>query len=87
MGFAFATAILLGERKRTLAALSPRRLAIWGFLSGAIVPMAFATFLELTDRSSDSFNLQIALIFAGICGATGASLAAATLAAARRAPV
>jgi hypothetical protein len=87
MGFTFATAVLLGERKRTLVALSPRRFPAWGFLAGAIVPMGFATFLELTGRSSDSFNLRVGLIFAGICGATGATLAAATLGAARRAPV
>jgi hypothetical protein len=87
MGFTFATAVLLGERKRALVALSPRRFAAWGFLAAAIVPMGFATFLELTGRSSDSFNLRVGLIFAGICGATGATLAAATLRAARRAPV
>src|SRR5437762_104143 len=38
MGLAFSAAVLLGERKRTLIALSPRRFAAWGFVAGAIVP-------------------------------------------------
>ena len=86
MGFAFATAVLLGERKRTLVALSPRRFAAWGFLSGAIVPIGIAIVAQLTSRSSESFNRQTGLIFAGISGVVGAGLAAATLGAARRPP-
>ena len=39
MGFAFAAAILLAERKRTLIALSQRRFSFWGFVAGALVPM------------------------------------------------
>src|SRR5262245_26168716 len=84
MGFTFATAVLLGERKRTLVALSPRRFAAWGFLAGAIIPIAFATFVEVTGRSSGSFNLRVGLIFGGICGAHGATLAGAALGAGRR---
>ena len=86
MGFAFATTILLGERRRTLDALSSRRFTAWGFLAGAIVPMGIAMVYELTGRSSIAINLRAGVIFAGICGATGAILAAATLRAARRAP-
>ena len=87
MGLAFATAILAGERKRTLGALSSRRLAVWGFVAGAIVPMGIATIAELTGRSSVATNLRSGLIFGGICGALGAALAVASLRAARRAPI
>jgi hypothetical protein len=86
-GCLFATALLLGERRRTLAALSPRRFTAWGFLAGAIVPMGIAIICEMTGRSSVAINLRAGIVFAGICGAAGAALAAATLRAARRAPV
>jgi len=84
MGLAFATAMLLGERRRTLGALSPRRLTAWGFIAGAIVPMGIATVYELTGHSSMATNWRAGLIFAGICGAAGATLAAVSLRAARR---
>lgn len=87
MGFAFAAALLLGERKRTLIALSPRRFTAWGFVAGAIVPMGIAMVYQLTGHSSIAINLRAGLIFAGICGAIGATLAAASLRAARRMPV
>jgi hypothetical protein len=87
MGLAFALVMLAGERKRTLAALSPRRLAAWGFVAGAIVPMGIATITELTGHSSIAINLRTGVIFAGICGTLGAALAVASLRAARRAPV
>jgi hypothetical protein len=87
MGLAFAGAVLLGERKRTLIALSPRRFAAWGFVAGAIVPMGVTTVYVLAGRSSIAINLRTGLIFAGICGAVGAALAAVSLRAARRAPL
>jgi hypothetical protein len=86
MGFAFATAVLLGERRRALDALSPLRFKIWGFIAGALVPLGGAMIYELTGNSSAAINLRAGVIFAGICGAAGAALAAASLRAARRAP-
>lgn len=87
MGLAFAGVVLAGERKRTLAELSSRRMASWGFVAGAIVPMGIATIAELTGHSSVATNLRSGIIFADICGALGAALAIATLRAARRAPI
>ena len=87
MGLAFAMVVLTGERNRKFAELSSRRLAIWGFVSGAIVPMGIATIAELAGRSSVATNLRSGVIFAGICGALGAALAVASLQAARRAPI
>ena len=83
MGGAFAAAVLLAERKRTLAALSHRRFAAWGFAAGAIVPMTIGIAYELTGHSSIAINLRTGFVFAGICGAIGAALAATTLRAAR----
>jgi hypothetical protein len=48
MGFAFSVAVLLGARRRTVMALTPRRFAAWGFVAGAIVPMGMATIYVLT---------------------------------------
>ena len=84
MGFAFSAAVLLGERKRTLIALSPRRFAAWGFVAGAIVPMGVAAVYVLAGHSSIAINLRTGLIFSGVCGALGATLAALSLRAARR---
>jgi hypothetical protein len=86
MGLAFSIAILLGERKRSFAALSPRRFAAWGFAAGLVVPIGMAAVSLLTSRSTTAFNSQAFVVFAGICGVTSATLAAATLRAARRAP-
>jgi len=85
MGVAFAAAILLRERGRSVVALSPRRFAAWGFLAGAIVPIGIATLYELTGRSTVAINLRAGAVFAGICGVAGAALAVASLRAARRA--
>ncbi|MEO7086279.1 MAG: hypothetical protein ABI442_03100 [Gemmatimonadaceae bacterium] len=87
MGLAFAAAVALGERGQAFVALSPRRFVAWGFGAGAIVPTGMATIYVLTGHSSIAINLRTGLIFAGICGALGASLAAMTLRAALGAPV
>jgi hypothetical protein len=84
MGLAFATAIMLGERRRVITALSPRRFAAWGFAAGAIVPMGMAAVYVLAGHSSVAINLRTGVIFAGICGVVGAGLAAVSLRAARR---
>src|SRR5262245_16573422 len=52
MGFAFATSILLGERRRTFTALSSRRFTVWGFVAGAVVPIGIAAIYEMTGRST-----------------------------------
>ena len=43
MGLAFATAIVLGERRKNIEGLSPRRLVAWGFLAGATAPFGVAS--------------------------------------------
>jgi len=86
MGLVFATTVLLSERKRTLATLSSRRFAVWGFVGGAIVPIGMATIYTLLGRTSPVINLRSGVVFAGICGALGAALAASSLRAARRTP-
>jgi hypothetical protein len=86
MGLAFASAVLVGGRKSTFIALSPRRFALWGFVAGAVVPIGGAMIAELTGHSSVAINVRAGLIFAGICGVLGATLASAMLRAARRAP-
>src|SRR5215468_708360 len=73
-GFAFATLVAFGERRRTFANLSARRFTVWGFVAAAIVPMAIAMIYELTGRSSIAINLRAGVIFAGICGTVGAAL-------------
>ena len=84
MGLAFATAVLLGARRKAVGAVSPRRFATWGFLAGAIVPIGIATVNVLTVRNSVAINLRAGVVFAGICGAAGAALAVATFRAARQ---
>jgi hypothetical protein len=39
-GFVFACVVMLGERRRSIEALSWWRLAVWGFLAGVLVPIA-----------------------------------------------
>jgi len=87
MGFTFAAALLLGERRHALNELSGKRFAAWGFVAGAIVPAGMAAILVLTGHSSSAINLRARLIFPLACGVFGAALAAMTLRAARRAPV
>ena len=38
-GGLFATAVSLGERRRTVGTLSPRRMMLWGALGGAALPV------------------------------------------------
>jgi hypothetical protein len=84
IGFIFAMTVLIGERKRTLAALSPRRFALWGFVGGATIPLGIAAIYELMGYSSPAINLRAGIVFAGVCGCLGTTLAALSLRAARR---
>ena len=86
MGLAFAVAISVAEGKRSLAALSSRRFAIWGFVAGAIVPMGIGAIAQLTGRTGPGTTLTSGVVFGGICGVLGSALAVASLRAARQAP-
>jgi hypothetical protein len=85
MGFVFATAILLGERRHTFGALSARRFAAWGFVGGAIIPMGYSLIAASLGFGSMA-TLRSNIIFALMSGAAGAALAVVSLRAARRAP-
>jgi len=82
MGLIFATAIVLGERRKTIEALSPRRLAAWGFLAGATVPFGVAA-IDRWGWHSPGLRLWSAVVWSGIFGVTSAALALANLRAAR----
>jgi hypothetical protein len=69
-----------GSRNRGDVGSRARRHA---FAALTIVPMGMATIHVLTGHSSIAINLRAGLIFAGICGAAGAALAAISLRAAR----
>jgi hypothetical protein len=68
MGLAFSLAVIVGARRRSFGALTPRRFAAWGFVAGAIVPMGMATIYVLSAaqinyylfRSVDSIAAFIA---------------------------
>ena len=80
----FATALILTQRKRTLADLSARRFTVLGLAAGVVIPFAVSLFV-VTYALDGSFTetVVISLVMAGICGAVGAGLAATTLRLAR----
>jgi hypothetical protein len=84
MGLVFATALVLGERKKRMEGLSWRRFAGWGFLAGASLPVSLVAFRILTAGYVPGITLRSAVVWAGVFGATGAALAVASLGAARR---
>src|SRR5262245_24791770 len=47
-GAAFAVALMVAERRRTLDALSKTRMAIWGAIGGAALPAALTIAARLT---------------------------------------
>jgi hypothetical protein len=82
-GTLFAVTVILAERSRTLAALSPRRLALWGFAAGALLPVAVSLAYRVAHHVSsrvDGATLAVSLI----SGMLGASIAALTVQLARK---
>jgi hypothetical protein len=73
------------ERKRIFGTLSPRRFALWGFSAGAIIPIIATAAALAAGRGSATTLWKTDVIFAGISGAIGATVAALSLRAARRA--
>ena len=83
-GAMFATALILTQRKRTLADLSARRFTVLGLAAGVVIPFAVSLFV-VTYALGGSFTetVVISLVVAGICGAVGAGVATTTLRLAR----
>ena len=73
VGFIFAVTLLAAERKRTLQQLSARRMALWGAVAAAALPVAVVV-IELTKP--ETFLLEWRFIFlAGIAMTFGAACA------------
>jgi hypothetical protein len=81
-GTVFAGMLARLERNRTLETLAPGRLALWGILAGAGIPILFsAIVLALLPHSS--LDPSAYGVFA-LLGVTGAATAMGTIALARR---
>ena len=81
-GMVFAAALASAERQRTVANLSIKRVALWGFLGAACVPAIFAV------ATGAMGLLPLGLLASGVAGfgAIGGALSIATVRIARRAP-
>ncbi|MES2177090.1 MAG: hypothetical protein V4550_04430 [Gemmatimonadota bacterium] len=82
IGVLFSGALITAERRRTLASLSTKHSAAWGFLAGACVPLPFAMAFGVLPL------LSTPVLAAGTFGygVIGMLLAAGTVGMARRAP-
>jgi hypothetical protein len=81
-GMVFAAALASAERQRTLANLSIKRAALWGFLGAACVPAILAV------ATGAMGLLPVGVIASGVAvfGVIGGALSIATVRIARRAP-
>ena len=88
LGTAFAGVLTLAEKRRTLADLTPGRAAAWGGIAGAAIPVVI---LLVSAGSIVGARLTLSeflgglLIGAATYGGLGASLAAGSVALAKRA--
>lgn len=80
-GFAFATLLSLREGRKTLLELSLKRVALWGVLGAAAVPLVFAALGTLGGTTTAVDILESMLVTASLGGA----FAAGSVAIARRA--
>ena len=83
-GAVFSLVLAAAERRRTLAGLSSARVALWGFLGTAAVPLLYTAL-----SAPDMFRyVPISVIAAGTLayGAIGSAIATTILRIARRAP-
>ena len=71
-GAAFALLMALLERNRTVEQLSSRRLATWGALAGAGVPVALTTVLIVITKGSFSPDAPGIFVVMAIAGAVSA---------------
>ena len=85
-GMLFGGLLALGERQRTVASLSARRVALWGALAALIPPgLALAA---ITARVHEPWFFMMPMIarILGLTGVLGAACAGGVLYVARRAP-
>jgi hypothetical protein len=86
-GLAFAGAVLALARHRTLDRLSTRRVALWGFAAGALLPAVSAAVLATAGGLAGRAGGPVAAcLLVAATGLLGAGMAAASLRAARRGP-
>jgi hypothetical protein len=81
-GMVFAAALASAERQRTLANLSIKRVALWGFLGAAGVP----SILAVAMGAMGLLPLGVLASSVAAFGAIGGALSIATVRIARRAP-
>jgi hypothetical protein len=83
-GALFALALTAVERRRTLSGLSPKRVALWGFLGTAALPVIFGA-LTAPDVLR---SLPVGVIASGslLYGVVGSAIATTIVGVARRAP-
>jgi hypothetical protein len=89
-GASFAALILIAGDRRTLASLSSKRFAGWGFAAGAVgSAIAGAAVLSALHLTFPSVWLPVAWVggIAAVGGALGSAMAAATLRAVRKDPL
>ena len=84
-GAVFAALLALLERHRALEQLSSRRLAVWGALAGALLPIGGSLVALAVFRGSKLLMPDTAFLFAFVAS-LGAGCAWTTLALARRGP-
>jgi hypothetical protein len=82
-GTTFGGLLTRFERDRTVETLAPGRLALWGILAGAGIPMVFCL-IVLAILPPDVHLAPSAYGLFALLGVTGAVTAAGTLALARR---
>ena len=82
-GAAFAVVLMIAERRHSLAELSMLRIASWGAIGAAVVPVAFLAMALAEYGLEDVAWVRSALVI-GLATGLGAVCAIGTLALARR---
>jgi hypothetical protein len=82
-GAAFAVVLMIAERRHSLAELSMLRIATWGAIGAAVVPVAFLAMALAEYGLEDVAWVRTALVI-GLAAGLGAVCAIGTLALARR---
>ena len=67
-GIVFACTVILAERRRTIEGLSGRRLALWGFLSGSLFPLALNIGYHLANATPLDATIAPWLVAYGAVG-------------------
>ena len=82
-GAAFALVLMIAERRHSLAELSMARVASWGAIGAAILPLVLVM-ADIVQSGLAGFAWGGAAVILGIAGSLGAVCATVTLALARR---